>query len=380
LQLGLNVTADGGIPVRHQPLAGNHSETMANLENLKQLRQMLPKHKLVIADCKLDTEENLLRIVAGDGQFLCAGVFTPDLQQRYLRLRKRMRPIDYCPKSQVQRPAEERDRYEAYEREEWLTGVVDGAKVRRRYRLLFVWSEAKARQEAQTRTRHTDKIREEFLTVARNLNKYSLTTRAVIVGRLEKAKGKYREGELFEYELREVGQGNYKLEWQLNQKKLQERQLLEGVYVLKTNLSRQRYPAVKALGTYKEQSQVERRFHHLKGPLAVTPMFLEKPERMAGMLAILVWSLLVLAVMERQVRRKLNGKPLYGLYPENRPSAAPTGPAILECFSTVCIVIIHQGKQTGRHLAQFTPIQDRILLLLDVSQEHLQTFMRRCGM
>ena len=99
----------------------------------------------------------------------------------------------------------------------------------------------------------------------------------------------------------------------------------KGVYVLKTNLPAKRCPTAKALSTYKEQSQVERRFHHFKGPLAVAPMFLEKPERMAGLLCILVWALMVLALMERQTRRSLKGKPMYGLYPENRPSPAPTG-------------------------------------------------------
>ena len=88
------------------------------------------------------------------------------------------------------------------------------------------------------------------------------------------------------------------------------------------------------LRTYKGQSQVERRFHHLKGPLAVAPMFLKNPERIAGLLCVLVWALMVLALMERQVRRELKGRPLYGLYPEGRPSAGADRPGIdPECFS-----------------------------------------------
>jgi hypothetical protein len=43
--------------------------------------------------------------------------------------------------------------------------------------------------------------------------------------------------------------------------------------------------------------------------MAAAPMFLEKPERMAGLLCILVWALMVLALMERQTRRSLKGKP-----------------------------------------------------------------------
>ena len=76
----------------------------------------------------------------------------------------------------------------------------------------------------------------------------------------------------------------------------------------------------------------------------MAPMFLEKPERIAGLLCIVVWALIVLSLMERQVRRSLEGKPMYGLYPENRPSPAPTGPAILNAFSTLCIVIVKSGK------------------------------------
>jgi len=62
--------------------------------------------------------------------------------------------------------------------------------------------------------------------------------------------------------------------------------------VLKTNLSSRARPLAEVLRTYREQSQVERRFHHLKGPLAVAPMFLKNPERIAGLLCILVWALL----------------------------------------------------------------------------------------
>ena len=136
----------------------------------------------------------------------------------------------------------------------------------------------------------------------------------------------------------------------------------------------------KTLAKYKEQSQVERRIHHLKGPLAVAPMFLKNPERIAGLLCILVWALMVMALMERQVRRSLKGKVLYGLYPENRPSPAPTGPALLDCFRTLCIVIVFDHGTTSRRLAQPTDIQRELLRLLSIPPDALRTFKRRCGM
>jgi transposase len=381
IQAGLNVTRDGGVPVGHLPLDGNAAESKTHIDNLRLLGRILPKGKLLyIADTKLDTPENLLAIAARKGHFLCGGAFYPHLQEEYLKLRRKLHKVNYFPQSQAHLPPQERDEYRAIEVPETIEGVVDGRTVRLRYRQFFVWSEAKARQEAATRERHVAKIREEFEAVERNLGKYSLKTEEAITRRLEKAKAKYVEGELFDYQLTKSRQGRFRLTWKLNAKALQRRQHLEGVYVLKTDLPKSTHPTAKVLGTYKQQSCVERRFHHLKGPLAVAPMFLKNPKRIAGLLCILVWALMALALMERQVRRGLKGKPLYGLYPENRPSPAPTGPALLECFSTLCIVIVKDRDTTTRRLAQPTTTQQTLLRLLGIPPDGLRTFKRRCGM
>jgi transposase len=381
IQVGLNATGDGGVPILHRPLDGNAAEAPTHLDNLRRLRTLLPKRKLLyIADTKLDTPENLLTVAAHDGQFLCGGAFAPHLKELVLKQRRKLKPVAYYPKSQEKLAPEERDAYRAFERTERVTGTVDGRKVKLEYRLIFVWSEAKARQQAATRDRHMDKIRAELETIAKNLNKYSLKTEDTIRRRLEAARAKYDEGELFTYELTKDRQGKFHLKWKIDTKALERRKLLEGVYVLKTNLSKHSSPLVKVLAKYKEQSRVERRFHHLKGPLAVAPMFLKNPERIAGLLCILIWALMVLALMERQVRRSLKGKPLYGLYPENRPSPAPTGPALLDCFGTLCIVIVIDHGTTSRRLAQPTDTQRELLRLLSIPPDTLRTFKRRCGM
>jgi transposase len=354
IQLGLDVTGDGGVPIAHLPLDGNAGESPTHLDNLRRLRALLPKQKLLyIADTKLDTPENLLAVAAGGGRFLCGGAFAPHLKEQFLRQRRKLKKVAYHPKSQERLPPEERDEYRAFE----VTERLEKAGEQLKYRLIFVWSAAKARQEAATRERHVAKIRSEFETIERNLNKYSLKTEEAVRRRLEKARAKYDEGELFLYELAKDRQGKCRLTWKMDGRALARQKLLEGVYVLKTNLSPRSCPLAATLAKYKEQSQVERRIHHLKGPLAVAPMFLKNPQRIAGLLCILVWALMVLALLERQVRRSLKGKPLYGLYPENRPSPAPTGPALLECFSTLCIVSIIDHGTTTRRLGQPTAIQ-----------------------
>lgn len=381
VQLGLDVAADGAVPVGHLPLDGNAGEVTTHLENLKLLARTLPRGRLLyIADTKLDTPDNLLAIAARRGQFLCGGVLMPPLQERYRGLREDLRPVDYFPQSQAKLPPERRDQYRAVEVTEPLEGVVDGKAIRLKYRLIFVWSESKARQQARTRERHTAKIRTEFEAVQRNLGRYSLTTTEAIVRRLEAAKGKYAEGELFTYRLTRDRAGGFHLAWEFDTEALQRRRDLEGVYVLKTNLPKSTHATAEVLRTYKEQSHVERRFHHLKGPLAVAPMFLKNPERIAGLLCILVWALMVLALMERQMRRELKGQPLYGLYPEGRPSPAPTGPALIEGLSGLCIVIVRVGDTITRQLAEPDPTQHRILQLLKINSARLKIFKARCGM
>jgi hypothetical protein len=184
---------------------------------------------------------------------------------------------------------------------------------------------------------------------------------------------------LFTYQLRQARGGQFHLSWGLDAAALERWQALEGAYVLKTNLPVRTHPVAEVLRAYKGQSQVERRFHHLKGPLAVAPVFLKNPDRIAGLLCVLVWALMVLALMERQARRELGGEPLYGLYPEGRASPSPTGPSLLHGLSGLCIVIVHQGDEIVRRLAQFDPVQRRIIQLLGIDAQRLRTFKRRCG-
>lgn len=379
IQAGLNVTGDGAVPVAHAAFDGNTAESTTHPANIRRLKELLPTSELLyIADTKLDTEENLWEIVDAKGKFLCGGAFNVGLQKRFLKNIKELKPVKYWPKSQEKLPPKERDQYKAFELSDHLERTVDGKKQKHDYRVIFVWSESKERQEIQTRERHVAKIRAEFEAIERNLNRYTLKDEKTIIRRLEKAKSMYSEGSLFEYTLGGK-EGRYTLTWELNAKALAEWQKLEGVFVLKTNESTRKLPTGDVLAKYREQINVEKRIGNLKGPLAVAPMFLEKPERIAGLLTVLVWALMVMSLMERAVRKKLQGKPMFGLYPENRPSPAPTGPAILKSFATLCIVIVKHKHTQSRHLAELSAIQLKLVKLLEIPPSSLQAFKRSSG-
>jgi transposase len=340
---------------------------------------MFPRrHFLYMGDSKLDTPENLAAAQETAGEFLCAGALTQPLQARFREVRNKLKPVEYCSKADAKRPLEKRDRYQACEVPDNIAGTFEGHNVRVKYRLLFIHSSVKAEQQSTTRERHISKIRTEFEQVQKILGKYSMKTEAAIRRRLEKACSKYSEGKLFSYTLTSED-GKFALIWQIDEGALARLKELEGLFVLKTNQSKTKHPIAKVLAAYRGQSKVEKRFHHMKGPLAVTPMFLENPKRIAGLLIVLTWALTVMALMERQVRKNLKGKPMYGLYPENRPSPAPTGARLLEKFEMLCVVVIHDDSGTHRLLGKLSTIQREILKLLDLPDTALKTFKQRCG-
>lgn len=378
IQFGLNVARDGAVPIDVLPLDGNQAEVNTHIENLQRLQELLPTNSLVYtADTKLDADENLLQIKVRGGKFLCGGVFQPNLKQEYLKIATKMKTVDYCPKSKEHLPPEERPKYKVYEVKKTIEGTVDNRKVRLTHRLLFVWSEAKAREEAKTRERHIDKIRAEFEAVERNLNKYSLTTEKKILKRLESAGNQYSEGNLFQYDLKKRA-GKFSLQWSIDNKELAKRKKLEGSYLIKTSLPKGQFSAADVLREYKKQIHVERRIGDMKGPLAIAPMWLEKPERIAGLLQVLVWALMALALMERDVRRSLKGQPMYGIYPENRPSPAPTGRAILECFETLCVVIVKHKGDIQRRLAELSSVQRQLIEYMGIPPDAMRAFKRKC--
>src|SRR5215213_5662111 len=365
IQFGINVTHDGAVPICHRAFDGNAAETPTHLGNLQRLRELLPKGDLLyLADSKLDSKENLLAVVAAKGKFLCGAAMSVAMQDLFLSVKGRLKPLDYAPKSQQQLPTEERDHYRGVELSEEIKEFRDGRFLRCLCRLVFVWSESKARQEAATRERHLGKIKEIFERTAKNLNRYSLKTEEAVRRRLEGVRGKYGCGKLFAYEVGRDDSGRLTLCWHVDQEGLTRLEALEGVFLLKTNLAKKTHPSVEVLRTYRGQIQVERRIGNVKGPLAVAPMFLKNPKRMAGLLYVLVWALMVMSLMERQVRRELGDEPMYGLYPENRPSRAPTGVRLIEAFEYLCVIQVTQGGRTTRHLGELDDTQREILRLL----------------
>jgi hypothetical protein len=77
------------------------------------------------------------------------------------------------------------------------------------------------------------------------------------------------------------------------------------------------------------------------------------------------------------VRRELKGEPLHGLYPEGRPSPAPTGPSMVQALSGLSIVIVHLQPIFVRQDGQTT--RDRNEAARFASKEDAEVFSNDHG-
>jgi hypothetical protein len=138
-------------------------------------------------------------------------------------------------------------------------------------------------------------------------------------------------------EIGQDGKGRPTLAWHFDQEVLQAEAAADGWYALLTALGPEQAEPGQVLVQYKGQGAVERRHADFKGPLAVTPLFVQH-HRVAALIQVICLALLVFCLIERQVRQALGPEQtMVGLYPDNR-RVRPTGRMIL----------YHRGELTLR--------------------------------
>jgi hypothetical protein len=111
-----------------------------------------------------------------------------------------------------------------------------------------------------------------------------------------------------------------------------------GWTVLATTVGPEVCTDVELLQAYQEQHiTVEPGFRWIKNPAAISPVWREKPERIAALAMLTVMGLLVYAVIQRQVRLYLRDHAQQ--IPGNKgPTATPTAAVVFALFAPVMLV------------------------------------------
>jgi transposase len=139
----------------------------------------------------------------------------------------------------------------------------------------------------------------------------------------------------------------------------------QGWTVLATTMRPEACTDTELLQAYQEQhSTVEPGFRWIKNPAAISPVWLEKPERIAALAMLTVVGLLVYAVIQRQVRLYLRDHDQH--IPGNKgPTATPTSAVVFALFTPVTLV----------HFA----VDDTICLQVHGVQDHHLTVCKAVG-
>jgi transposase len=130
----------------------------------------------------------------------------------------------------------------------------------------------------------------------------------------------------------------------------------------------------QAITYYRDEWLVERGYHRFKaGSLPVLPLWIRLPERIRGLMILLLFALQALTLMDFVARRELarGEETLAGLVPGNpkMKTARPTAERMLARFQNLHLMIKHtETNIVGNIVESLSPLQRRILELLGIPE------------
>ena len=155
---------------------------------------------------------------------------------------------------------------------------------------------------------------------------------------------------------------------------IEEKRQLAGWRIHVTNTVEKRLSLPQAIAYYRDEWLLERGFHRFKkGSLPALPLGVRRPERIKGVMLLLMVALQVLTLMEFVVARELThrGEGVSGLVPGNpkRKTARPSAERILALFSYIHLLVDETESQAlGRRVEPLSTLQQQMLDWLDFPQ------------
>lgn len=375
---GLNITADGNIPISFQLFDGNQPDDTTHIPNWEALRQLIGKEDFVyIADSKLCSLTNLGHIDKHGGIFIT------------------LMPKNWLPVKHFNEYIQENDvmwqdaitKESTRKKGSFVTYTThEQEKTKQGYRLIWVNSSAKKLQDHSRRKKAIDSTLTELESISKRLNKYKLKTEEQIQAAIKKAcKGKKH---LFNINLssetivkkvqtskgrpssnttyRDNKEIQYKLEFELNEEAVIRERRTDGIFPLVTNSS---LPAADVLKKYKNQSYLEKRMYTAKSILKVAPVFLEKPTRIEAMLFLYFIALMIVGLIERSIRKNMAEEKIEAvpIRPGGNKCQVPTWNNIDYFFREVHQVVISKNDNViSTQTKGITKVHILVLKLLGV--------------
>lgn len=382
LVFGLNVTADGAVPVSHEVYSGNRTDDTIHRGNLERLRELLGRDDFVyVADGKLCTRKNLAYLESYRGKFVTVLPRTRAEDKTMRDLLRKGAAVRWRRTLAVENGRKKDDPPNVY----WTT--VDGiTKTSEGHRIIWCRSSQKAALDAAAREAEVSKAQGDLHDLAAKLNRGKRKKRAVVrkeIAAILRRRGcsRFLEVCLDSREirrtrhdrrgrprpgapLREIRLRRLALTVSRNKAALRAEARTNGVFPLITNLEKTSRKEILLI--YKDQPYVEKRHALFKTELGVAPVYLKKPLRATGLIHATFLAMMVDALIERTVRQSMarRGIDRLPILPEGRWSPTPTTARILETFSDVAWYEFERPEDQVVFPVRLTPLQQDLLKLL----------------
>jgi transposase len=388
LVFGINVTADGAVPISHEVYNGNRTDDTIHQSNVDHLRTLLGRDDFIyVADGKLCTGKNLEHIVDYGGLFVTVLPRTRTEDKQFRQSLRRGESASWRKFVEIPDKRRRHDPPAIYS-----TTTQGLQRTKEDFRLVWCRSSQKAKLDAIARGSAIEKAEAEFVELNARLNKRHLRSRKTIANHVKDILYRHK-CKLFicatirtrtTYDIKRIRRGRPKkgdpvrkvpkrafyLDVQRDKDALRAEARTDGVFALVTNIPRMSKKDV--LLTYKYQPFVEKRHALFKSELEVAPVYIKKPLRAVGLIHATFLAMTVDALIERALRQGMarHGLESLPLLPEGRKTKTPTTARLLEAFSDVSWYEVDHGGETVVFPITLTPLQQELLQMLGMSPKN----------
>jgi len=384
----LTVTEDGAVPILVALHNGNVTDDQTHRQTWDRLRKLVGRPDFIyVADCKLCVSDTMTSITRNGGHFVTVLPATRK-EEKWFKEWIQTHPVaweEVWKRPAVRRKNDPPDVFQGFE------SPLPSAEG---FRILWYHSSAKHQRDQeyrQTRIRRTIvdleflnsrtgayklKTDEQVQRAAEKIVQDLGTKQWIEVTVVSTEKVEYQQAcpgrPGLQTPYRQVKKARPQVKWRVRDEVVAWDAKTDGLFPLITDVGKDRADLKQVLLWYKYQPHLEKRFEQLKTVFNVRPVFLKKVERVESFLVLYFITLIVEALIERQLRRgmKMAGVAELPLYPEQRLCKAPTAERILELFGGLRRHrLLQGGKEVARFQDKLPTSGTEVLDLLGVNRE-----------
>ena len=380
-----------GLPLATEVVAGNTADDPLYIPSIERVQQSVERRGLLhVGDSKMSALATRGFIVRSGDHYLCPlskKQFSDEALHAYLDpIRAGKHPLETIDRKDVEGTTH--PIAEGFECAQECSVQVNGQIQTWLERHLVIRSFQHARSAEQALEKRMEKAQIALLALnQRGRGKRRPQERSTLDKKITDILQRYRVETLLNIRLEECAQQqslrpykdrpatikqtwDFQLQVTVNEAAVEKTRAHLGWKVYATSTTQEQFSLGEAVLCYRNEYRIEHSFKRLKGPLSLKPMYLQRDDRVQGLVHLLSIALRVLTLIECTLRQQLEARQesLQGLYPgqPKKTTLRPTTERILRAFKGIYLNTVEQKDQVLCHVNELSDLQLHILRLLNL--------------